>query len=351
LPQIVDVRAKIIEVPLRRAFVTAKDKLARMVSSPVVITFTLDDRSHVVGEAVPVEYVTGETQETVLVDVEAATPALIGGDVLRLMPIIHQLLEALPNSPTARAGLEIALHNAHSQAIGVPIWKLLGGTVESVETDVTLSISDDAIDHAKEAASRGFRFFKMKVGSEDREADFRRVIEVQKAVPHARLRLDANQAFSANEALDFIRRTVAAGVKLDLVEQPVSRDDLAALNQVAAASPVPIFADEAVLSPADALRLVNETCVQGINVKLMKSGISGALDIIAIARAAGRRLMIGCMLETRRGISASLAVACGTGAFEFVDLDSHLLLREKGENPYFVHRGPVLEAGRSSHLV
>src|SRR5205085_9989518 len=96
-------------------------------------------------------------------------------------------------------------------------------------------------------------------------------------------------------------------------------------------------------TPEDALRIVKETRIQGINVKLMKSGISGALDIIAIAKAGGRRLMIGCMLETRRGINASLAVACGTGVFDFVDLDSHLLLSEADQEFYFTQGGPVMK--------
>src|SRR5207237_5059029 len=98
----------------------------------------------------------------------------------------------------------------------------------------------------------------------------------------------------------------------------------------------------AVKSPADALRVVRETRTHGLNVKLMKSGISGALDIIAIARAAGRQLMIGCMLETRRGIAASLALACGAGAFTYADLDSHLLVNEPSENPHFSQEGSIL---------
>lgn len=348
MPLIREVSVEAIEVPLRHAFVTSKDKLARMVSRPVVITLLLDDSTQAVGEAVPVEYVTGETQESVVAEIEAAKGAVIGGDVLRIAPIIRGLMEALPESPTARAGLEMAVYNALAQSLRIPLWKLLGGACESVETDQTLSISDDAVDRARDAAALGFRFFKMKVGGADRDADLARVLEVQRAVSHARLRLDANQAFTADEALDFIDRAIAGGARIDLVEQPVAKDDLGALDRVASVSPIHVFADEAVLTPEDALTLVRETRVQGINVKLMKSGISGALDIIAIARAAGRRLMIGCMLETRRGISASLAVACGTGAFEFLDLDSHLLLQEAGSNPYFQQNGPVLEVGRSS---
>src|SRR5205823_3336128 len=128
------------------------------------------------------------------------------------------------------------------------------------------------------------------------------------------------------------------------VEQPVLKEDLAALDQVADASPVPVFADEAVKTPRDALEVVTQTRAHGINVKLMKSGIAGALEIIAICRAAGRKLMIGCMLESSLGIAFSLALACGTGAFDYVDLDSHLLLHEEGNNPWFDEAGPILFA-------
>jgi L-alanine-DL-glutamate epimerase-like enolase superfamily enzyme len=186
----------------------------------------------------------------------------------------------------------------------------------------------------------------MKVGSPDHSADLARLRAVHQAVPEAIFRVDANQAFTAGTALDFIRQALDAGVRLELVEQPVAKEDVAALDAVAASSPVPIFADEAIKSPADALRLVRETRVQGINVKLMKAGVSGALDIIAIARAAGRKLMIGCMLETRRGIGFALALACGTGAFDYVDLDSHRFIHEDGENPYFTEDGPFLSVAR-----
>ena len=82
--------------------------------------------------------------------------------------------------------------------------------------------------------------------------------------------------------------------------------------------------------------------MQGFNCKINKSGIMGVLDIIAVARSSGRRLMLGCMLETRRSIAVSLALTCGTGAFEFHDLDAHLLLNEPGENPFFQQHGSYM---------
>lgn len=341
MPAIESITAEVSELPLRHNFATARDRLARMVTRPVVIALRLDDGREFFGESTPVEYVTGETQESVLSAIAHARPRLEAMDVSRLKPGLDRLRSILPDSPSARAGVEIALYNAHAGITGISLWSQFGGGVTSVETDITLSISDDAVERAIEAANRGFRVFKMKVGG-DQEADIRRVLAVNQAVPGARFRLDGNQGFNAEGTLKFIDNVLEAGVKLELVEQPVPKEDLESLDRVAVDSPVPVFADEAVKSAADALRLVRETRVQGINVKLMKSGISGALDIIAIARAAGVSLMIGCMLESRRGISFSLALACGTGAFDYVDLDSHLLIREEGENMYFDQSGPVL---------
>src|SRR5579862_7361486 len=334
MPRIVDVVAEIAEVPLRHHFATARDQLARQVSRPVVIRLLMDDGSEAVGEAAAVAYVTGETPETVLRDVATAGPSLAGLEITRIQPIEQAITNALPQSPTARAGVEMAAYNAFSQYTGVPLWRLFGGARRSVETDVTLSIVPDAPERARAAWDEGIRVFKVKLGSPDRESDFARLMAVSDAVPDARFRLDANQAFTPDEALAFLHRVLDAGLQVELLEQPVAAADLVGLNRVAAGSPVPVFADEAVKSPADALRLVRESRVQGINVKLMKSGISGALDIIAIARAAALKLMLGCMLETRRGIACSLALACGTGAFDSIDLDSHILLREEGENPY-----------------
>jgi L-alanine-DL-glutamate epimerase-like enolase superfamily enzyme len=253
------------------------------------------------------------------------------------------MLEAqVPGGPSARAGLEMALFRAWSQATGASLWERWGAATDRVETDITLSMVEDVADRAVEAAGRGFSIFKIKVGSHRPGLDLARLKEVHGALPQARFRLDANQAFGADEALRFLDAALSAGLPIDLLEQPVSKGDLRALDEVARRSAVPIFADEAVLGPRDALRLLRQTAVRGVNVKLMKCGIAGALRIIQIAQEEQRELMIGCMLETRQGVLASLELACGTDAFRYVDLDSHLLLDEAGENPWFHQEGPAL---------
>ena len=128
-----------------------------------------------------------------------------------------------------------------------------------------------------------------------------------------------------------------------MLEQPVDKDDWPGLKYVRDHVPVPVFADEAARDVPSVLRLLQEDAVDGINVKLMKSGLVGALQIIAFCRAAGKKLMLGCMLESGLGIAAAAQIAGGTGAFDFLDLDSHRLLAPLRTDPV----GSQLRAGHA----
>jgi L-alanine-DL-glutamate epimerase-like enolase superfamily enzyme len=135
---------------------------------------------------------------------------------------------------------------------------------------------------------------------------------------------------------------------VELLEQPVRKDDLAGMAFVARRSPVPVAADESVATPAQAARVLALGAATAINVKLAKSGISRGLEIAAVARAAGVPLMIGCMAETARGLSSSVHLALGTGFFRHVDLDSDVLLVEDAASRRaagWVRRGPRIALG------
>jgi len=107
-------------------------------------------------------------------------------------------------------------------------------------------------------------------------------------------------------------------------------------------SPAPVAADESVRSPEDALRVIEARAAGVLNIKLAKTGVRGALDIAALARAAGLKLMIGCMQETARGLSPSVHLACGLGAFSYCDLDSDALLGPGQPRGEFRREGPLL---------
>jgi len=336
-PRIKNITAALLETPLYQPFITSQGQADR--GRCVAICLVLDDGREAFGEASPVTYVTQETIESVTKAVERAAPQLIGMEVLRYREVVRVIQAVAPAEPSARCGLEMALLNAWSLVSGLSLAQLWGSATDAVETDITIPITSDVGDLALLAWQAGIQTFKIKVGGgANLDADYARVAEVCSAAPSARIRVDANQAYTVSQALEFVNRLVANGVNLELLEQPVPQGDFKGLAEVAANSPVPVFADESAQTPAHALRLA-QTAVQGFNCKVNKSGIFGVLDIIAIAKGAGRKLMLGCMLETRRSIALSLALACGTGAFDYIDLDSHLLLNEEGQNPCFHQLG------------
>ena len=339
---ITSLRAEYVPLPLKNPFVLS----IRTASHATVIRWRLgtDEGGEFPGESVPVQYVTGETKESVL----AAAPkleALLKGQKIEDLRHISRMVEReFPNDVAARTGVEIALYNAFSDEVGISVATLLGGEGVTVETDLTIARIPNALDVARAAWGEGFRIFKMKIGGGPLEEDRDRILAIAGELSGPIIRLDANQAMTPETTLRFADDLLRNGVNLELIEQPVPKEDLLALDEVARASPVPIIADEACRTPAEAFRLFSETAVHGVNVKLMKSGISGALDIIRIAKAAGRKLMIGCMLESEIGMAASVALASGTGAFDYIDLDGHLLLDLKEPITKFQAKGPSLSS-------
>ena len=129
---------------------------------------------------------------------------------------------------------------------------------------------------------------------------------------------------------------------MQLFEQPLPREDLDGLRRLSRDCPVPIAADESARTPAEALEVLRSGAARALNVKVAKTGIAASLEIIALAKAAGAPLMIGCMQETSLGLSASVHLACGTGAFRWADLDSDVLLAEPRPEGRYRRDGPVV---------
>lgn len=339
--ELVDLRSDPTEYPMRSPFLTAMRRSTT--ADNVTVRALLAGGVTGYGEGSPADYVTGETPQSVLRDCRVAAEALAGVDVRRTAHWSARLREALPSSPTARCAVEMALFDALCRAHDTPMWVWFGGAGREVRTDLTLPISEteQAAEEARKAAALGYRSLKIKVGGADREADFERVLAVSRAAPGVRLRLDANQAFTAAETLELLRRCQAEEVPVEMVEQPVPREDLEALAEVTRWSPVPVIADEAVLDAAAAVRIASLGAAHGVNIKLAKAGMFGALQIISVARAAGLKLMIGCMLESLLGSAAAVHLACGTGVFDFLDIDSHALIGLEPPGVPFAQQGDV----------
>jgi len=127
-----------------------------------------------------------------------------------------------------------------------------------------------------------------------------------------------------------------------LFEQPVPKDDLMRMAQIRKATRIPIAADESVSTAQEALAVIRAGAADIINIKIMKSGVIEALKIAAIARAAGIKLMLGGMVETRLAMSCSLAIAIGIGGVDILDLDTPLLLSEDPLEGGYRYAGPTM---------
>jgi len=338
--RITSISAEYHKLPLKNPFIIS----IRSATNANVIRWhlSLDDGKEFLGESVPVQYVTGETPESVLAAAPKIEEILFGQSIEDFHSLIDEMERALPQDVAARTGVEIALYNAYAEANNVSVMKLLGGKAATAETDLTIARLPNAIDIAREAWHHDFRIFKIKVGGGTMQEDEDRIVGIAAALPEAIFRLDANQSLTARQTLELTEALLKNNITIELIEQPVPKEDIAALDEISRISPIPIIADEACCTPGDAIRLFERTAVQGVNVKLMKSGIKGALEIIEIAKAARRRLMIGCMLESEIGMAARVALACGTNAFEYIDLDGHVLLDLAKPITLFHSDGPRL---------
>lgn len=321
------IHARCVDLPLKEPFETSQ-RVAT--SSPTVLVELAAGEVVGHGEATPVRYVTGEDVTSVVHDIAAAARALEGANLHEWRLSATKLAEVLPYGKSARAGIEMAMFDALCKSVGMPVYAYLGGAPLRIETDATIPIvpPEHARALAQELASRGFRMFKVKIGKDEAE-DEARAVAIGEGVPGCSLILDANQAFKPTQAVDFTRRLLNRGMKIRLLEQPVDAIDLDGLRYVTQHVRVPVFADESAQTPADVLALIRYGAATGVNVKIMKSGMVGALEIKSICRAAGLELMFGCMLESKIGQSAAAHIGCGTNAFSVFDLDSDLLLADQ----------------------
>ena len=233
---------------------------------------------------------------------------------------VTEIAAWLPEGPApARSALELALWDRIGKRRGVPLYQLLGlPKPPNLATSFTISIETPATMARMARQIAEYGVIKLKLGSDDDES---RVAAVREARPDAKIRVDANAGWTLKDAIAHLKWLER--YDLELVEQPLPREQLAEMGEVQKHTKIPIVADESVQTLGD-IEQLGAAGVAGINLKLMKvGGLTPALAILKRARELNVRVMLGCMIETSIGTTAMAHVA---GAAEWIDLDAPLLI-------------------------
>lgn len=319
-----------VEIPLKTPFKTALRRVDT--AKDLIVKVMTDDGATGYGNAPATVVITGDSHASIAAAIkETIGPAIMGRDIRDREEICQLIQRSMVHNTSAKAAVDIAVHDLFGQYYGLPLWRFFGGKTNRITSDLTISVNDPAVmvEDAKKAVARGYTNLKLKVGV-GAALDIARVKAIREAVgPDITIRLDANQGWRVKEAIQTIRKMEDMGLLIEFIEQPVAAADVDGLKAVTDHVDTPIMADEAAFSPRDVFRLIALRACDLINIKLMKAGgLMAAAQIAAMAQAMDMDCMMGCMLESKVGITAAASLSAGASAIVYNDLDAADLMAE-----------------------
>ncbi len=312
-----------VELPLANEFTISRGSTS--VAENVVVRVEDDDGTVGVGAAAPSSHY-GETSGTV----EAVLPDLLDrveeiDDPHALDRIEREMEAVVERNPAARCAVSIACHDLAAKRVGLPLYRQWGLDAERTpKTSFTIGLDDIETmrEKTREAVDAGYDVLKTKLGT---DRDRMIVAAVREEAPDARIRVDANEAWTARETVRNSGWLADLGV--EFIEQPVPATDPEGLKFAYERSELPIAADESCVTLADVPQIADRCDIA--NLKLMKcGGLREAKRMIHAARAHGLEVMLGCMIETNAAIAAGCHLA---PLLDYADLDGSLLL---GSDPF-----------------
>ena len=228
------------------------------------------------------------------------------------------------HDPSAKAAVDIALHDWIGKKLGVPLYKYFGLEKPGpIVSSFTIGIDTPEVVSQKVAEAAVYPILKIKVGLPNDEE----MMSTVRSVTDKPLRVDANEGWkSKEEALEKIRWLSTQNV--ELIEQPMPAGQIEDIRWLRERVDIPIVADEALDSP-DRLKDIG-TAYDGVNVKVQKiGGLYKSRRLIDEAHRLGLKVMLGCMIESSVGITAAAHLA---PLAEWVDLDGNVLINN---DPFF----------------
>ncbi len=257
---------------------------------------------------------TSETVDTIFGVITGAYGPVLVGQELDSPERLHRLLtEERMGNPFARSGIEMAIFDVLGKQTGVSVAELLGGPVRKsvlLSGGIGIEAPEVAAQKVSDIVEAGYRTIKVKIGTDDVAQDIARVRACRKAVgDDIAIRIDANAGYNMTDALMVIK--ALGELNIEHVEQPVAGENWEGMARLRALGAVPIMADESIVTPSDAYRLVHMGACDVIKIKITKvGGYINARKIIDVCESSGTELVIGQGLCSSIEASAEAQLAC-----------------------------------------
>jgi len=287
------------------------------------------------GSAAPLGFVTGETLDTCYLIMKNFADAFIGFDPMDIEEA-HRLMDSIIyGNGSSKCAFDIALYDIIGKKKELPVWKILGAEDPVVHTDITIGIDtpENMEKKAREhVLENGFDILKIKTGI-SLEDDIDALTRIRRAVGDSvRIRIDANQGYSVETALEALKVFEKLGV--DAAEQCLPWWDFDGASELMKRNntSVKLMLDESIHTPHDARRAAGLHCADYYNIKLMKcGGLYPGAEIADVAEGAGVQCMVGCMEENKISITAAVSLVAAKKAIVEADCDSFMFYKDDGD--------------------
>jgi len=305
----------ISELPFEYPFTISKGTKTHQKSLVVELTWGNGIKAY--GEAPAISYydITVEKMQEDLELKRKFIESFSFTDPKRFWHFLHHLY---PNNPFLVSALDMAGWDLHGKMRKKPLYEIFNlDTSKSPLTDYTIGI--DSLEKMIEKIElHPLLIYKIKVGGDD---DLEKLIQIRKKT-NSIIRIDANAGWTLDQAISYM--PVMKDLNIELIEQPLAKEDYDAVLKLRSHTDIPIIADESCVGLKDLEKC--KDVYSGINIKLTKcSGITPALEMIKKARSYNLKIMLGCMNESTIGTAALGHLA---PLVDYLDADGPLLLKE-----------------------
>jgi L-alanine-DL-glutamate epimerase-like enolase superfamily enzyme len=254
----------------------------------------------------------GESQDSIMHNLTKvfAPHMLIGEDPFNIETIVAKMDKATRGNSHSKAVVDYALHDLMGKALGVPVYKLLGGLSNpkiALAFVMSSGTAEEVGAEGKALVEAGFQGLKLKVGAKSPEEDIEMIAALRDAVGgKAKVMIDANGGWMYHQALYVLQRI--AKYDVFLCEQPVPWWDIDGLARLRRKVDVPVFADESAAELGHVLQIIEKDAADGFFLKVPKAGgILKSRRWVNVVQAANLPVMCGCMVNSGLGSAAEAA--------------------------------------------